>query len=58
MIWKYRARARVCVIAILQFFMGEDEHSQSFDEYVARMKRNGSWGGNLELQAASMAYQV
>ncbi len=40
------------------FFMGEDEHVQSFDDYLANMRKNGTWGGNLELQAASMALQV
>ena len=40
------------------FFMGEDGQSQTFDDYVTRMRRNGTWGGNLELQAASMAYRV
>jgi len=34
------------------------EDDEPFDEYIARMRKNGTWGGHLEIQACSMAYQV
>jgi len=35
--------------------MFKDEESQSYAEYVNRMKRNGTWGGNLELQGENVS---
>eukprot|EP00899_Mesostigma_viride_P027824 jgi/Mesvir1/8226/Mv12512-RA.1 len=34
------------------------EDDEPFDKYVARLRRDASWGGNLELQAASLVFQV
>jgi len=34
------------------------EDDEPFEDYIARMRRNGTWGGHLEIQACSMAYQV
>ncbi|EGG14254.1 OTU domain-containing protein [Cavenderia fasciculata] len=38
-------------------FIDEDEN-ETFEEYVEEMQRNASWGGNVEIQAASLIYQV
>eukprot|EP01080_Neovahlkampfia_damariscottae_P001729 gene1729-498_t len=32
-------------------------YDETFEEYIDRMKQDGEWGGNLELQAISNAYQ-
>ncbi|PHJ20074.1 otu family cysteine protease [Cystoisospora suis] len=37
-------------------FIPEDE--ETFDVYIHRMKRLGTWGGQVELQALSEVYQV
>lgn len=34
------------------------EDDVPFDRYISAMAKNGTWGGNLELQACSMAYTV
>eukprot|EP00899_Mesostigma_viride_P006375 jgi/Mesvir1/15739/Mv03312-RA.1 len=34
------------------------EDNEPFDKYVARLRRNASWGGDLELKAASLVFQV
>lgn len=34
------------------------EDDVPFDRYISAMARNGTWGGNLELQACSMAFTV
>lgn len=34
------------------------EDDEPFDRYVARMRRGGTWGGHLELQAASLCYRA
>jgi len=34
------------------------EDDEPFEEYIARMRRNATWGGHLEIQACSMLYQV
>lgn len=34
------------------------EDDEPFDRYVARMRRGGTWGGHLELQAASLCYHA
>ena len=34
------------------------EDDEPFDRYVARMRRSGTWGGHLELQAASLCYRA
>ena len=31
------------------------EDDESFDRYLDRMESEGTWGGNMELQALSMA---
>ncbi|KAL7520578.1 hypothetical protein ACHAWX_005294 [Stephanocyclus meneghinianus] len=35
----------------------EDEDVVDFDEYVAKMREDGEWGGNVELVAASRVYK-
>ncbi|KAL8447476.1 hypothetical protein Emed_004359 [Eimeria media] len=35
-----------------------DTEEESFDEYVKRLSREGTWGGQLELQAISLAHKV
>ncbi|KAL3801535.1 hypothetical protein HJC23_000973 [Cyclotella cryptica] len=35
----------------------EDEDVFDFDEYVAKMREDGEWGGNVELVAASRVYK-
>jgi len=37
-------------------FLGEDDGT--FDDYVRGMRENAMWGGNLEIQAASLAYKI
>jgi len=32
------------------------EDDEPFDEYMTRMKRNATWGGQMEIQACSLAY--
>lgn len=39
-------------------FLLEEENHGSFSDYVAAMRRNREWGGNLELQALSLALNV
>ena len=34
-------------------FVEEDE---TFDEYIEEMRENGTWGGNLELQALALIH--
>jgi len=34
------------------------EDDEPFEEYIARMRRNATWGGHLEIQACSILYQV
>lgn len=34
------------------------EDDVPFDRYISSMAKNGTWGGNLELQACSMAFSV
>lgn len=50
---------------VLRFMCGhrEDfepfvEDDEAWDHYVGRMARDSTWGGNLELQAASRRYEV
>ncbi len=38
-----------------RWFVDED---RSWDEYLTEMKQEGTWGGNIEIQAASMALRV
>lgn len=51
--------------AIVQFEKDKHEHFEQFVEdeepwgdYLARMGRDGEWGGNMEIVAASMLYEV
>lgn len=30
---------------------------EDYDEYIAEMRKDGTWGGNLELQALSLKYE-
>jgi OTU domain-containing protein 3 len=34
------------------------EDDQTFDKYLANMRRNTTWGGNIEIQAASLVYNI
>jgi len=34
------------------------EDDEPFDEYLARMKRSATWGGQMEIQACSLAYSI
>lgn len=34
------------------------EDDEPFDRYCKSMRKNGRWGGHLEIQAASMLYRV
>ncbi|EFA85119.1 OTU domain containing protein [Heterostelium album PN500] len=35
----------------------DDEEGETFEDYIAEMRKNASWGGNIEIQAASLIYQ-
>jgi OTU domain-containing protein 3 len=35
-----------------------DEDDGTFEEYIASMRENGTWGGNLEIQAASLSLRI
>ena len=39
-------------------FIADDEDDESFDAYCSRMREDGTWAGNLEIQAASLLYKV
>ncbi|KAK5576510.1 hypothetical protein RB653_007654 [Dictyostelium firmibasis] len=36
----------------------DDEEFESFEEYIQEMREDATWGGHVEIQAASLAYNV
>ena len=36
----------------------DDEEAGSFDSYLRRMSQPSTWGGDIEIQALSQAYEV
>eukprot|EP01132_Coremiostelium_polycephalum_P003996 gene3996-4997_t len=36
----------------------DDEEFDSFEDYIREMRTDGEWGGNIEIQAASLIYTV
>ena len=54
----YRQEACKYMIDNKDFYQNYIEDDQTFDDYIAEMIQDGEWGGNLELQAMSMKFQV
>ena len=38
-----------------KFFIEDDK---TFDDYIKEMSKDGTWGGNLEIQAISMKFKI
>ncbi|PRP88955.1 hypothetical protein PROFUN_02233 [Planoprotostelium fungivorum] len=53
-----RKKTVECLEENRPFFEPFIEDDVPFDRYISDMKKNGTWGGHLELQAMSLVYQV
>eukprot|EP00871_Galdieria_phlegrea_P003341 jgi/Galph1/4007/GphlegSOOS_G2673.1 len=53
-------RANTCdyMEALADFFSKFIANDRPFSEYVRNMRKDGSWGGNIELQGISLLYHV
>jgi len=53
-------RKRICEYIETNRFDFEPfiEDDEPFDEYLGRMKRTATWGGQMEIQACSLAYSI
>jgi OTU domain-containing protein 3 len=56
--WDYRQRTVDHMVAEADRFAPFLEDDEAFDAYVPRMRKDGEWGGHLELQAISTAFGV
>eukprot|EP00474_Spongospora_subterranea_P005604 CRZ06062.1 hypothetical protein [Spongospora subterranea] len=57
----HTARIRAEVVAYIEAhesFFAEFLTKQSVEEYCAKMRKSGLWGGNMELNAAALEYSV
>lgn len=55
---EYRMQAVGYIRSHKDDFLPFVEDDEPFDDYLARMSRPGTWGGNLELQALSLVLEV
>ncbi|KAF2070048.1 hypothetical protein CYY_008630 [Polysphondylium violaceum] len=57
---KYRQAICKFLIANKEMFAPfvDDEEHDSYEEYVEEMQEDTTWGGNIEIQAASLLYSV
>eukprot|EP01027_Heterolobosea_sp_BB2_P014582 GEZU01020929.1.p1 GENE.GEZU01020929.1~~GEZU01020929.1.p1 ORF type:complete len:316 (-),score=74.41 GEZU01020929.1:99-1046(-) len=54
----YRQTVVDYIVANREFFEPFIEDDEPWEEYIENMRKDGTWGGNIELQALSMAHRV
>jgi len=54
----YREKAVAYIEEHKDFFAPFIDDDDTFEEYVADMKKDGAWGGNIEIQAMSQYFKI